>query len=204
MHHISQGTVVPLWAPTTYPGAVHTPLPVTALGYVAQSGYQVVFQRNQLPIGHYAVHRYGSNGQAVQHLFSAMTAPPLPSVPTHGTAVSLGNGIVGHIEAMSSTKAYSIVWQEGRWTMAVEYPSGQQAVATRVAMQTVSYAHGHFLPVPSLQGWVIEQVGQSVNTTVAWEQKSLAFQTTSLGPWNSNMSGGWLSALEMAATMRSY
>lgn len=204
MHHISPGTTEPLWAPTSYPGAVHSPLPVTALGYVGQAGYQVVFQRNQRPIGHYAVHRYGSNGQAVQHLFSAMTAPPLPSVPAQGAAIALGHGITAHIEPMPAAKSYSIVWQEGRWAMAVEYSTGQQAVATRVAMQTVSYAHGHFLPAPSLEGWIIEQVGHSVSTTVAWGQKSLVFQTTSFGPWNSNLSGGWLSALEMAATMRPY
>lgn len=205
MHKLSSKTAVPLWAPTTYPGAVHTPLPVTALGYVNQHGYQVVFQRNQLPIGHYSVNRWASNHQAELHLFSAMTAPPLPAMTTtHAPALSLGNNIVGHLVPMPTGHSHAIVWQEGRWTMVTEYPPGQQAKAQAVAVSTVSYAHTHFLPPPKLKGWLVEQVGPTVYTTMVWEQYHLAFETAAFGPWNSNLSGGWLAALEMAATIHLY
>ncbi|WP_146038999.1 hypothetical protein [Sulfobacillus sp. hq2] len=83
--------------------------------------------------------------------------------------------------------------------LSIEYPSSQVTEGVRVAQHINTYLQTTSLPVPSTQGWVVANLSeQIVNMQVSWDHNALTFLTSSTGPWNSNLSGGYLSALDMA------
>ncbi len=86
----------------------------------------------------------------------------------------------------------------------MEYGAQAHAAALAAAERLVSCAHTHFLPPPALGGWIVGTVSRTgaVSMTVAWQQSHAAFETWSTGPSNSNLSGGYLSALPMAASLK--
>jgi len=186
---------------------------VTVGVFTAVGSYRVTFNRGGNLLGEYEV----ATGQDPWHLYGGPPAPPLPSVPGNpdSTPVTLGYGITGRLEALTAGQGEALVWQEGCWNMAVEFPACAeksfgtvlaanpeiQAVAARIA----AFCHTNYLPVPCATGWVVAQLkGSAVTTDLGWQQHDLDFNTASRGPWDSNLSGGYLSALQMAVSMQPY
>lgn len=210
MHAISSRTNVPLYAPTTYPGAAHTPLPVTVQTSSSRSpvpNYAVLFNRNNSNIGEYAIYDWSTATQAGEHLLPRNTSlyanPSLAAV----SEVNLGTGISAKIEQLpiQGKQISALIWSEGRWTMEVLYPTNSQGEAVSVAQGIVQYCHSNFLPVPDSKGYLLSSLASgNVNTYVSWNKGQYVFNTSSDGSWNSNLSGGYLSALEMAVSMKPY
>ena len=167
-----------------------------------------MFQRGGAPIGQFGDYQYGSDAAAAQHLFVGTAGvPPLPTVPAPAgaPAVPLGTGITAQLEPLSVAGEEVLVWQEGRWTFAVEYATANAPEALTGAKSEVAYAHVEYLPAPALYGWVVTQVSTTTAAADAvWERHGLAFATAAEGRWNSNLSGGYLSALMMAVSVRPY
>lgn len=210
MQAISAKTTVPLYAPTTYPGAVHTPLPVTVQTNTSSSpvpNYSLLFNRNNSNIGEIAVYDWSTPTQAAAHLLprnkSLYADPSLSAV----SEVNLGTGISAKTEQLpiQGKQISALVWNEGRWTMEVLYPTNAQGKAVSVAKGIVQYCHSNFLPAPDSKGYVLSSLTSgNVNTYVSWNKGQYVFNSSSEGTWNSNLSGGYLSALQMAVSMQPY
>jgi hypothetical protein len=199
-----------LYAPTTYPGAAHTPLPIsvqTQTGTNPTPFYQLLFNRGGHNIGSFTVRQWPSTVVAQTHLIPITTNQPSGS-PLSRASVNLGDGVVAIQTQWKTVEEKSIdamTWHEGRWHLSVEAPSSQAAEGVRVAQRINTYLQTTNLPMPSTQGWVVANLNeQIVNTQVSWDHNDLTFLTSSTGPWNSNLSGGYLSALDMAAHIQKY
>jgi hypothetical protein len=215
MGRIAGRTSVPLYAPSIYPGSAHPPFPVTVQIFTAVGFYLVTFNRGGNLLGQFEVAAW----QDPLHLSGGPPAPPLPPVPANpdSTPISLGHGITGRLEALTANHGEALVWQEGRWNMAVEFPASRENqagavftasgenMAVAVASRIVAFCHTGYLPPPHLTGWMVAQFkGSNVTTELAWQQHGLSFNTASSGAWDSNLSGGYLSALQMAVSMQPY
>ncbi|PSR36474.1 MAG: hypothetical protein C7B44_08820 [Sulfobacillus thermosulfidooxidans] len=197
-------TQISLYAPTTYPGEAHTPLPIsvqTQTGTNPTRFYQLLFNRGGQNIGSFTVRQWPSTVVAQTHIILVTTNEPHGS-PVSRASVTLGDGIVGLQTQWKNVEEKSIdtiTWHEGRWHLIVEDPSSQVTEGVRVAQRINTYLQTTSLPVPSTQGWVVANLSeQIVNMQVSWDHNALTFLTASTGPWNSNLSGGYLSALDMA------
>ncbi|SHK61811.1 hypothetical protein [Alicyclobacillus tolerans] len=210
MQQISGKTSLPLYAPTIYPGSAHTPVPVTVstnIGSSPTSNYSIMFNRNNLNIGGFSMSDWSTTNTASQHLLpensSLYIQTSVPSVSTIG----LGNGIQAEVKKspVQGKNVSALVWNEWRWTMQVLYPTSSQSEAITIAKKIVQYCHYKFLPVPDTKGYVLTNLASGYATIyVAWNKGQYVFNTNSNGTWNSNSSGGYLSALEMAVSMTPY
>ena len=209
LQSLAPHTHLPLYAPTTYPGEAHTPLPITVstqTGTTPTAFYQLLFDRGGQHIGSFTVRQWPSARVAPTHILPVPINLPSPSLS--GTSINLGSGMVGTQTQWKDSQGQSITaitWQEGRWHLIVEAPVSQTAKAVTVGHRISAYLHTMYLPVPSTQGWIIENFqAQKVTSQVSWNHNALTFLTSSVGPWNSNLSGGYLSALNMAAHIQEY
>ena len=210
MQQIRRKTSLPLYAPVTYPGSAHTPVPVTIstnVGSSPVSNYSVMFNRSNSNIGGFIVSDWGTTNTASQHLLPRNSSLYVqPSVSNEST-MNLGSGIQAGVKKapIQGKNISAIVWNEGRWTMEVLYPTRSQSEAVTIAKNITQYCHSNFLPVPDSKGYVLTNLASgNVTTYVSWNKGQYVFNTNSNGAWNSNLSGGYLSALEMAVSMSSY
>ncbi|WDL96016.1 hypothetical protein [Alicyclobacillus sp. ALC3] len=210
MQEIKGKTTVPLYAPTTYPGFAHTPLPVTVQTSTTDSpapGYSVLFNRGNSNIGGFSVSNWETNNAVAQHLLPQNPSLYVQSsVPVMST-LDLGDGIQAKVKRVPAPgkNISALVWTEGRWTMEVQYATNAQSEGVAVAKRIVQYCHANFLPVPHSKGYVLTSLASGIATTyVSWSESQYGFTTTSSGQWNSNLSGGYLSAVEMAVSVTRY
>lgn len=209
LQSLAHRTQLPLYAPTTYPGEAHTPLPITVqtqAGTTPTAFYQLFFNRGEQPIGSFTVRPWPSTSIAQTHILPIIIN--LPPNSLSGKSINLGSGISGTQTQWKDSEGRSITaitWHEGRWRLIVEAPLSQATQAVMVGHHISAYLHTTGLPVPNTQGWVIETFHeQNVTSQVSWNHNDLAFLTSSVGPWNSNLSGGYLSALNMAVHIQKY
>jgi hypothetical protein len=121
--------------------------------------------------------------------------------------ISLGTGVNGKVEHLpiNGKDISALVWNEGRWTMEVLYGTSSQGDAVRIAKRIVQYCNSNYLPAPDTKGYVLSSFASgNVNTYVSWNKGEYVFNTIGGAAWNSNLSGGYLSALEMAVQMKAY
>lgn len=211
MEEVSSKINMALYAPTVFPGSVHTPLPVSVLTetslFAPAPHYRVLFMSGNIYLGAYQVSKWPSNQIAAQHLIlSQSDKPPLPKDPTAGTTISLGLGITAHMRIYGTHSGQQVIaWQEGRWDMGVTFTLHNRARALAVAKRVVAFAHSNFLPPPAVRGLaMVNLIGSTASSVLAWQQKSVGFKTQTIGSWNSNLSSGYLYAFSMAITMQSY
>ncbi|CAB1129376.1 conserved protein of unknown function [Candidatus Hydrogenisulfobacillus filiaventi] len=199
---------VPLYAPATYPGAAHTPLPVTA---AVQTGsrpvpfYQVRFERGGGLIGSFAVARW-PDAAAAARARPALPVP-FPPYPPRGVAVPLVPGVRAVEETVAAASGLrALVWTTGRWRMAVVYGPGQGVHAREVARRIRRYLPGVALPAPAGTGWAVTVLEgeDEAWSYLHWSRGRQAFSAAASGPWNSNLSGGYLAAFAMAAATHPY
>lgn len=210
MQEIKGKTTLPLYAPTTYPGSAHTPLPVTVQTNTVDSpspSYSMLFNRGNSNIGGFSVSDWGTANAAAQHLLPPNSSLYVQSsVPVMST-MDLGDGIQARVKRVPSPgkNISALVWTEGRWIMEVQYATNTQTEGVAVAKRIVQYCHADFLPVPHSKGYVLTSLASGIATTyVSWNESQYGFTTTSSGQWNSNLSGGYLSAVEMAVSVTPY
>ena len=210
MQSISQKTTIPLYAPTTYPGSAHTPLPVTistSVGSSPTANYSLMFNRNKSNIGGFSVYDWSTANTASQHLLPANTGLYIESTVPSTSTMNLGNGIESQVKksAIEGKKVSALDWNEGRWTMEVLYPTISQNEGVTIAERIVQYCNSSFLPVPNTKGYVLVNLASGNATTyVSWDKGQYVFNTNSDGAWNSNLSGGYISAIAMAVSTKAY
>jgi hypothetical protein len=173
----------------------------TQTGTTPTAFYQLLFNRGGQKIGSFTVRQWPSTSIAQTHILPITIN--LPPKSLSGKSINLGSGILGTQTQWKDSEGRSITaitWYEGRWRLIVEAPLSQATKAVMVGHHISAYLHTTDLPVPRTQGWVIENFNeQNITSQVSWDHNDLAFLTSSVGPWNSNLSGGYLSALNMAA-----
>lgn len=210
-------TSVPLYAPIYYPGMIHSPLPISTQTYQSDYNntapyYQVILTRGGQEFGAFSVAKFPQNPVASSSLTQWASISTITLSTANPSSISLGYGIVattGPVANLSSASD-AILWKEGRWQMAVLFTQSSYSEATYVAKRIVRYLHSSFMPVPQTKGFAVTTLtpnpadGYKASVIASWSEWYLGFYTRSNGPWNSNLSGGYLSALAMAICMRPY